>query len=90
MSMKAIDFKGTNTDFNPPTDMPHDCAVMPAFTGTMYDDNPVPVVVSCHEMSDIELLRVIETKRVWLTTVGAGRAPVLLTVENPLEEGWAK
>lgn len=86
--MKPVGFPQANTTFGPLAGMQDKVIEIPAFIGTMYED--MPCVVRCHELDDAELLRVIETKRVYLSTLGTGRQPVMLTADNPMEKGWAR
>ncbi len=87
--MKPVTFEGANTELTSPQGMEHRVRSIPVFSGAMYDER-FPVVVSCHELDSAEMLRIMETKRVFLTTMGESRQPVLLTVDNPVKEGWTK
>ena len=80
--MKPIAFAEANTVLTKPAGMTDEqCASLPVFKGEM---GGMPVLLSCFEMSDEELLRIIETKRIWLYVFGDRQPPVALTDRPPL------
>ena len=69
--MKPVDFKGKNVTFAKNQD---DYLPLPAYVGR--DTNGNTCVVSCWEMSDVELQEVMKTKRVFV---------IILTYGKPLQ-----
>ena len=78
--MKPIETKDTNVVFTL-----EGCGDLPAVAA--HDESGTNYVITAWEISPEELERLKETGIIYLSIVGMGVPPVLLTVDNPMIEG---
>lgn len=80
--MKATHFAQANIVLGKPEGMTDkECGELPAYRGKTSAGHPV--FISCFEMTDEELLKVIETKKIWLHVNSEQHPPVALTPHAP-------
>jgi hypothetical protein len=79
--MQSIDFEESNVILGKPATMTDEqCNSLNVFTDGQ-------TCVSCWELSDDELKKLMETKKIWLGVLsGTTQPPVFLTVEKPLQQ----
>lgn len=82
--MRPIDFPEKNMELMKPKSMTEEqCGSLPVYRGI--DRDGVPVFISCFKLDSEELLKIMETGKVWLRIYGEAHPPVSLDVNNPWE-----
>ena len=67
--MKPVEFPEQNTVLGkPPTMTAEQCENLPVFVGE--DNNHYPQIVSCWELSDDDIMDIVQTKRIYLGVCG--------------------
>lgn len=79
--MKPISFPQANTEMRKPAQLTDEqCGSLMVYRGEVGGQ---PVFLSCFSLSDDELMKVIETKKVWLYVFGNAHPPVAIDTSNP-------
>jgi len=77
-----VDFEGSNCTFGPPEGMSEEeCRTLNAFKGQ--DAHGRDVVIECWQLSDEEVIKLLETGRVWVIIASEHVPPLALTTEAP-------
>ena len=78
--MKPIKFSQVNMELSKPLTMTNEqCQSLPVFAGD--DHEGYSVFISCFQLDSDELLRIMETGKVWLRVHSDRHPPVSLDVE---------
>ncbi len=79
--MRPVKFSEANGSLSRPEGTTREeCNLLPVFrNGTE--------IISCWKLTDEDLKRIFETKRIWLRVWGDTHAPLSLDSQSPFEEG---
>lgn len=75
--MRPVNFSGADRGLTPPPGREHDCGTLP--TQLVVSSSGAPACYSCWELTEEELLLVMQTRRVWLLVEGRTHAPIILS-----------
>lgn len=77
--MKPIEFEGNNTLYTKPEGMSdEECGSLP----THQEGNSI---ISCWELSEEDLKKVLVEKKIWLGVLSPVQPPVFLSAQEPLQ-----
>jgi hypothetical protein len=83
--MQPISFPEANANLAKPSSMTDDqCGSLPVYQGV--DHEGLPIFISCFKLDEKEMLKILETGKVWLRIYGQSHPPVSLDVSNPWSE----
>lgn len=82
--MQPTNFPESNFTFTKPESMTDEqCGDLPVFTWT--DQDGIPHLISCWQLSESDLANVNETGVVWLDVIANRQPPVSIFTENPFQ-----